>query len=229
MLDERQEGSQPNPQPETPPRSSGSHSHHGRDGEYSSGFSPQAIVTGDEPEIDAAPRRRATIVIVNREDDEDRDRRPEGDAQPLRGFDEEPRGGGDPQGPRPARERRTRSSSTSASSRKGSSPLEEFADADAVKVGDEIDVFLEKMENQDGLVVLSKQRADFVKVWDRVKEAAEKGEVVEGRLVAQDQGRRRRRSLRRRGLPAGQPDRAAPAAVDRDRSWTRPSSSRSSS
>jgi len=67
-------------------------------------------------------------------------------------------------------------------------PLTEFADAEAVRVGDEIDVFLEKMENQDGLVVLSKQRADFVKVWDRVKEAAEKGEVVEGRIIRKIKG-----------------------------------------
>ena len=67
-------------------------------------------------------------------------------------------------------------------------PLGEFADADAVRVGDEIDVFLEKMENQDGLVVLSKQRADFVKVWDRVKEAAERGEVVEGRITRKIKG-----------------------------------------
>jgi small subunit ribosomal protein S1 len=67
-------------------------------------------------------------------------------------------------------------------------PLEEFSDSEAVKVGDEVDVFLEKMENQDGLVVLSKQRADFVKVWDRVKDAAEKGEVVEGRLVRKIKG-----------------------------------------
>jgi len=48
-------------------------------------------------------------------------------------------------------------------------PVEEFPDLEGVKVGDEIEVFLEKTENQDGLVVLSKQRADFVKVWDRVK------------------------------------------------------------
>jgi small subunit ribosomal protein S1 len=66
--------------------------------------------------------------------------------------------------------------------------LEEFSDSDAIKVGDEIDVFLEKMENQDGLVVLSKQRADFLKVWDRVREAADKGEVVEGRLVRKIKG-----------------------------------------
>jgi small subunit ribosomal protein S1 len=67
-------------------------------------------------------------------------------------------------------------------------PIEEFGDVDQIQVGEEVDVFLEKMEDQDGLVVLSKQRADFVKVWDRVKEAAEKGEVVEGRLVRKIKG-----------------------------------------
>jgi small subunit ribosomal protein S1 len=59
-------------------------------------------------------------------------------------------------------------------------PVEEFPDLEGVKVGDEIEVFLEKTENQDGLVVLSKQRADFVKVWDRVKTASDNGELVEG-------------------------------------------------
>ena len=67
-------------------------------------------------------------------------------------------------------------------------PLSEFPDPSSIKVGDVIEVYLEKMENQDGLVVLSKQRADFVKVWDRVKEAAEKGEVVEGRLLRKIKG-----------------------------------------
>jgi small subunit ribosomal protein S1 len=67
-------------------------------------------------------------------------------------------------------------------------PVEEFPDLEGVKVGDEIEVFLEKTENQDGLVVLSKQRADFVKVWDRVKGAADRGELVEGRLVRKIKG-----------------------------------------
>src|SRR5207249_3171739 len=53
--------------------------------------------------------------------------------------------------------------------------LAEFSDPGSIKVGDVLDVFLEKMENQDGLVVLSKQRADFVRVWDRVKEAHDSG------------------------------------------------------
>jgi len=42
------------------------------------------------------------------------------------------------------------------------------------------DVFLEKLENLDGLVVLSKERADFLKVWDKIKVAHEAGDVVTG-------------------------------------------------
>ena len=66
--------------------------------------------------------------------------------------------------------------------------LSEFPDPGSIKVGDILDVFLEKMENQDGLVVLSKQRADFVRVWDRVKEAHDSGQVVDGKLVRKIKG-----------------------------------------
>ncbi len=66
--------------------------------------------------------------------------------------------------------------------------LSEFPDPSVIQVGTVIDVFLEKMENQDGLIVLSKQRADFVRVWDKVKEAHDNGEVVEGRMVRKIKG-----------------------------------------
>ena len=66
--------------------------------------------------------------------------------------------------------------------------LAEFSDPSSIKVGDILEVFLEKMENQDGLVVLSKQRADFVRVWDRVKDAHDSGQVVEGKLVRKIKG-----------------------------------------
>src|SRR4029453_2721136 len=66
--------------------------------------------------------------------------------------------------------------------------LSEFPDPSSIKVGDTVEVFLEKMENQDGLVVLSKQRADFVRVWDRVKDAYDQAQVVEGKLVRKIKG-----------------------------------------
>jgi len=57
--------------------------------------------------------------------------------------------------------------------------LEEFG-GEQINPGDEFDVFLEKLENQDGLVALSKERADFLKVWDKIKTAHENNEIVHG-------------------------------------------------
>lgn len=67
-------------------------------------------------------------------------------------------------------------------------PLSEFGDEPAIRVGDEIEVYLEKMENQDGLLVLSKQRADFLRVWSTIKDAYDNQKVVEGKLVRRIQG-----------------------------------------
>ena len=52
--------------------------------------------------------------------------------------------------------------------------------SDEIKVDDEIDVYLESLEDQDGLVVLSKEKADFLKVWDTIKEAYDTGNIMEG-------------------------------------------------
>ncbi len=60
----------------------------------------------------------------------------------------------------------------------GTIPVDEFADCDEVKVGDEFDVFLEKMENQDGLIVLSKAKADFINAWDDLRVAYREGKVL---------------------------------------------------
>jgi len=66
----------------------------------------------------------------------------------------------------------------------GTIPLEEFVRAGAVpKVGDEIEVYLEAKEDAEGLIVLSKDRADKIKVWDTVSRAYEKGSAVEGRVM----------------------------------------------
>jgi len=57
--------------------------------------------------------------------------------------------------------------------------IEEFG-SQVPTEGEEFDVFLEHLEDQDGLVVLSKERADFLKVWDRIRIAHEAGDVVTG-------------------------------------------------
>ncbi|MBD3179005.1 MAG: 30S ribosomal protein S1 [Candidatus Latescibacteria bacterium] len=60
----------------------------------------------------------------------------------------------------------------------GTIPIEQFENCSEVKTGDEFDVFLEKMENQDGLVVLSKSKSDFIKAWDDIKESYKDKEIV---------------------------------------------------
>jgi small subunit ribosomal protein S1 len=60
----------------------------------------------------------------------------------------------------------------------GSVPLEEFSEPP--QPGDEVDVFLENLEDQEGVVVLSKKKADFLRVWEKIKEAYEKDLPVEG-------------------------------------------------
>src|SRR5258706_3212783 len=51
------------------------------------------------------------------------------------------------------------------------------------KVGEEIEVYLEAKEDSEGLIVLSKDKADKIKVWDAITQAYEKGSPVEGRVV----------------------------------------------
>lgn len=57
-----------------------------------------------------------------------------------------------------------------------------------VKVGDEVDVLLEKKENRDGFVVLSKVRANQLRAWDEVAEACGSGKALEGRIVQRIKG-----------------------------------------
>jgi small subunit ribosomal protein S1 len=64
----------------------------------------------------------------------------------------------------------------------------EFGPDAPVNVGDEVDVFLEKKEDQDGIIVLSKEKADFARTWEKIRNAFENEEVIEGRVVARIKG-----------------------------------------
>src|SRR3989442_1563963 len=70
----------------------------------------------------------------------------------------------------------------------GAVPIDEFKDARSLKEGDEVEVFLEHLEDQEGAVVLSKKKADFMRVWERIREAHEKDEAVTGTLVKKIKG-----------------------------------------
>jgi small subunit ribosomal protein S1 len=53
-----------------------------------------------------------------------------------------------------------------------------------VKPGDTVDVLVESKENDDGLVQLSKEKADKLKVWDEISAACERDELIEGTITA---------------------------------------------
>ncbi len=58
----------------------------------------------------------------------------------------------------------------------------------SVKSGDSVDVLVESKENDYGLIVLSKEKADKLKIWDEISAACERDEVVEGVIVSRVKG-----------------------------------------
>lgn len=67
-------------------------------------------------------------------------------------------------------------------------PIEEFSDVSNLKVGDEIEVFLDTIEDKDGQLILSKKKADFMKAWEKVVQIYERGETIEGRITRRIKG-----------------------------------------
>ncbi len=67
-------------------------------------------------------------------------------------------------------------------------PLGEFKNAEEVNPGDEIEVFLEQAEDSEGQVLLSKSRADFLRVWDKIYTSYEAQEPVEGQVLRRIKG-----------------------------------------
>ncbi len=71
----------------------------------------------------------------------------------------------------------------------GSIPLYEFEEGGRnLKVGDEVDVFLDNKEDSDGLVVLSKEKANRIKLWDEIERIYQSDGVIEGTVVDKTRG-----------------------------------------
>ncbi|MFA5088053.1 MAG: 30S ribosomal protein S1 [Candidatus Omnitrophota bacterium] len=67
-------------------------------------------------------------------------------------------------------------------------PVEEFRVSDDLKIGQEIDVLIEKLEDDDGRLVLSKSKAERLKGWIKIGDGMVEGDVVEGRIIKQVKG-----------------------------------------
>jgi small subunit ribosomal protein S1 len=73
----------------------------------------------------------------------------------------------------------------------GQIPIREFQRRDKnleVKIGDRIEVLLEKKESEEGLLILSKERADKVTIWRDISRSYREGEVIEGEIVSKVKG-----------------------------------------
>ena len=70
----------------------------------------------------------------------------------------------------------------------GAVPLDEFKDPGEIEPGQEVEVLLESLEDEDGVVVLSKKKADFLRVWELIKDAYENDRPVKGLLTRKIKG-----------------------------------------
>jgi len=73
----------------------------------------------------------------------------------------------------------------------GQIPIREFLRRDRkvdVKIGDLIEVLLEKKHSEEGFLVLSKEKADKVTIWRDISRSCREGEVMEGDIVAKVKG-----------------------------------------
>lgn len=68
---------------------------------------------------------------------------------------------------------------------------QEFKDATGevkVQVGDTIPVYLERIETENGFLLLSKDKAEIIRAWDEISAACEKDQLVEGTVITKVKG-----------------------------------------
>ncbi|MDA3861426.1 MAG: 30S ribosomal protein S1 [Melioribacteraceae bacterium] len=70
----------------------------------------------------------------------------------------------------------------------GSIPKNEFSSTEELVIGGKVDIVIESVEDSDGNLVLSKKRADFLKIWERIMTAHETEEVIQGKILKRIKG-----------------------------------------
>src|SRR6188474_2256111 len=61
-------------------------------------------------------------------------------------------------------------------------PLNEFEDPESLQVGDEVDVLLERLENEEGMVVLSKEKAAYRQNWNKIVGVFQGDGLIKGKV-----------------------------------------------
>ena len=67
-------------------------------------------------------------------------------------------------------------------------PKEEFIDLETLKVGDQIEAYLENSEDVEGQVMLSRRKVYFIRTWENLLDKHNKDEIVKGRIVRRIKG-----------------------------------------
>jgi len=73
----------------------------------------------------------------------------------------------------------------------GQIPLQEFLDRQGalqVKVGDDVDVYFDSSEGENGGIVLSRQRAENMKIWEEIENAYNEGRGIQGHILGKVKG-----------------------------------------
>lgn len=67
-------------------------------------------------------------------------------------------------------------------------PVNEFTDANELQLGNEIEVYLDRTEGEDGQIVLSREKARRQRQWEHILEHCEEGSIVEGKVMRKVKG-----------------------------------------
>jgi small subunit ribosomal protein S1 len=70
----------------------------------------------------------------------------------------------------------------------GMIPRAEFKDSESLTAGDDVEVLLERLEDDEGMVVLSKQRAELQRNWQRMLSDYNEGDLIEGEVTGMVKG-----------------------------------------
>lgn len=70
----------------------------------------------------------------------------------------------------------------------GTIPRSEFNPTDDVRIGQSVDIVIESVEDEEGNLVLSKRRADFLKIWSRIIDAYDNEKIIVGKILKRIKG-----------------------------------------
>lgn len=66
--------------------------------------------------------------------------------------------------------------------------MSEFKDIEGFKIGDEVDVYVERQEDEKGQLVLSRRKAKLLKAWERLVDSFNNGTIINGTVISKTKG-----------------------------------------